>query len=168
MVNVTFSSDTLCKSLTFRLLKTHRERLVGLLHERHKDACVVFMRCRSIHTFGMRNPIDVAFLSQYGEVLASFREVPSGKIRSCPKAYCALERFSNAGSWLEIGEIYFVSDISTMTADTRQSSRRKGHLYDVQCESLSKMRRKTLPGYGGLLRMSLRFPRKRIANKQKY
>lgn len=43
---------------------TLRDRLIGLLNRRSLEPgeAMVFPRCRSIHTWGMRFPIDVVFL----------------------------------------------------------------------------------------------------------
>ena len=87
MIKVTLQSEASSARFTFRLLQTHRERLIGLLGFCCSSEAVAFMRCRSIHTFGMRQNIDVAFMSQYGEVLASFRNVLPGKVLSTSLQY---------------------------------------------------------------------------------
>jgi uncharacterized protein len=45
----------------------------------------------SIHTFFMRFPIDVVFLSRQGEVLKVAERVPPWRARSCRHAYAVLE-----------------------------------------------------------------------------
>lgn len=44
------------------------------------DEALVFPRCRSLHTFLMRFPIDVAFVRETGEVVKLFFEVASGRV----------------------------------------------------------------------------------------
>lgn len=57
-------------------------RMIGLLARSgvDREEAVVFPRCRSIHTFFMRFPIDVAFLKESGEVVKLFSEVSSGRL----------------------------------------------------------------------------------------
>jgi uncharacterized membrane protein (UPF0127 family) len=45
----------------------------------------------SIHTFFMRFPIDVVFLSRQGEVLKVAERVPPWRARSCRHSYAVLE-----------------------------------------------------------------------------
>ena len=60
--------------------------------------------CASIHTFGMRYPIDVVLLDGSGRVLASERRVAPGRVVQADKAHYALERPSSIKSWFEEGE----------------------------------------------------------------
>jgi hypothetical protein len=48
-------------------------------------------RCRSVHTFGMRFSIDVAFLDADGRVLRVARDVPPRRVVSCRGAAGVLE-----------------------------------------------------------------------------
>ena len=82
-------------------------RLSGLLK---RDRCtkgevLLLAPCKSIHTFGMRSSIDVAFLDPSAKVLASERNMLPNKIRSHPKAVAVLERRSSPdGAWPLVGE----------------------------------------------------------------
>lgn len=43
----------------------------------------LFLRpCRSVHTFGMRYPIDVAFLDHQGRVLRTVENLPPNRVTS--------------------------------------------------------------------------------------
>lgn len=53
-----------------------------------------FPRCRSVHTWFMHRPIDVAFIDAQGGLVAFYHAVPPGRVRSCPHAASVLERFS--------------------------------------------------------------------------
>ena len=53
---------------------------------------MAFPRCRSVHTFGMRASIDVAFVDRGGALLAVHRDVPPGRIVSHREAWGVLER----------------------------------------------------------------------------
>ena len=47
-------------------------------------------RCRSVHTFGMRYPLDLYWLA--GErIVRVDRDVPPGRIRTCARARSVLE-----------------------------------------------------------------------------
>ena len=72
-----------------------RSRLLGLAllneDEFPRGTGLLIRPCASIHTFGMRFPIDVAFADARGTVLCVTRRVPSGRLRWCPGAAVALE-----------------------------------------------------------------------------
>jgi uncharacterized protein len=85
-----------------------RQRLLGLALLRHHDLpeghAVLIPRCSSIHTFGMRFPVDVAFADAEGAVLRVIRGVPSRRVVRCPKAAVALESHAGElGRFLEGG-----------------------------------------------------------------
>ena len=94
------------------MLSSWRERLRGLLGSGEDARAVLITRCGSIHTFGMRYPIDVALLGELGEVLVSFRGVSPGEFRSHPEAWCTIERPARKGAWLEEGEQLWVVSVS--------------------------------------------------------
>ena len=75
--------------------ETFRSRLMGLALIRPSELpgghALLLQPCSSIHTFGMRFPIDVAFADTDGTVLQVIRGVPPRKVRRCPKAAVALE-----------------------------------------------------------------------------
>jgi uncharacterized protein len=72
---------------------TRLSRLLGLalLPRELAGPGLLFPRCRSVHTFAMRFPIDVLFLGREGSVIAARRGVPPGRIVSCRAAAAALE-----------------------------------------------------------------------------
>ena len=55
---------------------------------------MVFPACASVHTFGMRLPLDIAFIDKTGAVLALHESVPPASICSHRGASATLERFS--------------------------------------------------------------------------
>ena len=75
-----------------------RARLLGLalLRDLPRDCALLLPRCRSVHTFGMRFPLEIRFLDERGEVIRSERRVPAGRILCEPGAYAVLERRSPA------------------------------------------------------------------------
>ncbi len=68
-------------------------RMRGLLGKRDLDSGegLLIRPAPSIHTFFMRFPIDVVFLSRQGEVLKVAERVPPWRARSCRHSYAVLE-----------------------------------------------------------------------------
>ena len=95
--------------LELRVLSSWRERLLGLLGTGPDAGPVMIARCGSIHTFGMRYPLDVALVGELGEVLAVRRGLAPGELFSHPDACCAIERPAEAGEWVEEGEHLWTS-----------------------------------------------------------
>lgn len=92
------------------------ERLRGLLGTGPDARPVLLARCGSVHTFGMRYPIDVAFLGERGEVLRVRRSLGPGSVCSCPGSECVAERPSGEGEWLEEGEHMWIASVSADAA----------------------------------------------------
>ena len=69
-------------------------RLIGLLSSRvcPQGEVLVLVPCKSIHTFGMREALDVAFVDGAARVVASYRDLPPSRIRKHPEAKLVLER----------------------------------------------------------------------------
>lgn len=61
-----------------RLASTFWERFAGLqlLAEFPADEALLIVPCHSVHTIGLRFPIDVAFLNEYGKVIRTVRRLP--------------------------------------------------------------------------------------------
>jgi uncharacterized membrane protein (UPF0127 family) len=59
--------DVLC---SLDVAETVGERMRGLLGRDGLDGAILLTHCRSVHTLGMRFPIDVAFLNRTGKVVA--------------------------------------------------------------------------------------------------
>jgi uncharacterized protein len=68
-------------------------RLLGLalLPRERAGSGLLIPRCRSVHTLGMRFPLDLIFLDQEGRVVELRRDVPAGRIVRCPEAGAVLE-----------------------------------------------------------------------------
>ena len=79
-------------------------RLRGLLGEGEYDGALLLAPCNDIHTFGMRRPIDVAFVSPEGIVIQSHRMVGTRQRIRCKNAAATIERFSTEEPWFEFGE----------------------------------------------------------------
>jgi uncharacterized membrane protein (UPF0127 family) len=76
-----------------RLAHGPRARLLGLAHLDREEAGagLLIPRCASVHTFGMRFPLDLYFLGEGGEVVAVRRGIPARRLAFCGQAKAVLE-----------------------------------------------------------------------------
>ena len=77
---------------------TFASRLLGLAFLRSPlppEFALFVPNCRSVHTFGMRFPIDVAFVDLAARVVRVERAVPPRRVLVCRGAFAAIE--SRAG-----------------------------------------------------------------------
>jgi uncharacterized protein len=76
-----------------------RSRALGLalLDSLPAGLGLLIPRCRSIHTFGMRFPLDVLFLDARGRVVRLARSVPPRRVVSCAAARCVVEAAQGDG-----------------------------------------------------------------------
>src|SRR5215217_6258114 len=79
--------------------KGFRTRLRGLSRLERSEAGpgLLIPRCSSIHTFGMRFPLDLWFLGAEGSVLCVRRRVPPRRLILCRRAVAVLELPSAEG-----------------------------------------------------------------------
>lgn len=70
-----------------------RARLLGLamLDAAAAEPGLLIPRCRCVHSFGMRFPLDVVFLGRYGEVLDVRRQLPPRRVAFHRAASAVLE-----------------------------------------------------------------------------
>lgn len=86
------------------------ERARGLLRRSPSwlgaGGLLVLAPCRSVHTFGMRHPLDIAFIDGDGHVLKALSGMPPRRMAGCRGARIVIERFSSPynGRWFEVGE----------------------------------------------------------------
>ena len=99
------------RHLRFRALRGLRDKARGLLRTDDDARPVALCGCSSIHTLGMRYPIDVAFVARNGRVVDARRGVPPGRVLAAPGAHYVLERplsddpWPCKGSWLAIADV---------------------------------------------------------------
>jgi len=103
---MTPKSDLLKTASRLRIASTLWERLRGI--RKGPRLCdgelLMLIPCQSIHSFGLKEPIDVAFIDNCGQVLKSVSALPPNRVVNCRKAKATLERFTNGGStWLSVG-----------------------------------------------------------------
>lgn len=100
------------RMLLFRMLSSWRARARGLLGTDEKSEPVVLVRCSSIHTWGMRYAIDVAFVTRGGRVIKSQRGVLPRHMVSAFGSYYVFERPASSlpwpqeGSWLPLALVH--------------------------------------------------------------
>lgn len=73
-------------------------RMKGLarLDEMPQDSALHIPRCRSVHTFTMRFPLDLIWLDRDGKMVRVDRAVPPRRLKSCVRARSVVE--ANAGT----------------------------------------------------------------------
>ncbi|HEX3240011.1 MAG TPA: DUF192 domain-containing protein [Solirubrobacterales bacterium] len=76
-----------------RVARGLRARLLGLawLDRDEAGAGLLIPRCASVHTFGMRFPLDLVFLDRRGAPLELRRGVPPRRLVWCRGASAVLE-----------------------------------------------------------------------------
>lgn len=88
-------------------------RMRGLLFRKGFVGEMLICPCRSIHTFGMGESIDVAFVDRFGTVVLSRRGVSPSRTLRCHSACAVIERMSLPNSsWYEEGQClqsFFIS-----------------------------------------------------------
>ena len=94
--------------MKIKTVNTYYARMKGLLgtsqHQLEFDA-LHLIPCRGVHTFGMKYPLDLAFLDGRGEVIACKRNVPPSKVFSSPRGTrSVLERPADPCPWLKPGD----------------------------------------------------------------
>ena len=70
---------------------TLRARLRGLAGRPLPAHALHLPRCRSVHTFGMRFPLDLVWLDGAGRTVRVDRAVPPRRVRACWRARSVLE-----------------------------------------------------------------------------
>lgn len=88
----------------FEISATMSERMRGMLFRKPDDVTRLLVPCHDIHTFGMRYPLDVAFISKDGDVLEVHRNVSARRRIKRREASMVAERFSKNGDWLKAGD----------------------------------------------------------------
>ena len=98
--------------IVFKVLSTWFKRLKGLLGTDEDAEPVALMRCRSIHTYAMGYPIDIAFVDEQGWIVGAMRALAPNKRASNDEAFLTLERPARDGPWFETGERVSMCSVS--------------------------------------------------------
>ena len=95
------------------------QRLKGLLGKDWKNDELLIVPCKDVHTIGMRQPIDIAFVDESGRVIDAWRKVkPWRRVRN-RNAVAVIERFSADDVWLNPGDCIRFSRV-TLSHQRRQ------------------------------------------------
>ena len=88
-----FADDGDAPLLRLSLANRFVERLRGLLGHAmlENDRGLWIAPCGSVHTFGMRFPIDVVFVDRAGRVRKVAEHLPAWRIAASPGAFAAIE-----------------------------------------------------------------------------
>ncbi|MDN4468625.1 DUF192 domain-containing protein [Gordonibacter sp. RACS_AR68] len=87
-----------------------RSKAAGLLLSGPSDKALLLVSCNDVHTVGMRDAIDVAFVDRLGRVVEAHRSVgPLRRLRNA-KAVAVVERFASCDSpWFAKGDQVVIS-----------------------------------------------------------
>lgn len=80
-------------------------RIKGLLRSKPSGGVLMLVPCNDVHTVGMSDLLDIAFVGADGRVLESYRAVAPLRRMKCRKAVAVLERFSTCEApWFSVGD----------------------------------------------------------------
>ncbi len=68
------------KEITLYECKTFYRRLKGFMFTKNIDKALLFNKCNSIHTFFMKNNIDVIMCDKNNKILLYYKNLPKNKI----------------------------------------------------------------------------------------
>lgn len=88
-------------------------KLKGLEFVEPDDYTYYFVDCRSIHTYGMRHKLDVAFVTLDGFVVEVFRNVGPDRIIKNSSAFGVFERFASDEPWF-VKDEQILMDVDTL------------------------------------------------------
>ena len=72
-------------NVNIKVAKTFKDRLIGLMFRKKIDYGLLFKRCRSIHTFFMRDAIDVIATDKKDNIVKTYKGVKPWRILIAPK-----------------------------------------------------------------------------------
>ncbi len=81
---------------TLEIAERFESRLRGLLGRDGVEGALLLRPARSVHTFGMRFPIDVAFCDRNLVVIRTVRLRPGRISRPCLRGHCVVEAEAGA------------------------------------------------------------------------
>ena len=84
------------KKINVVIANTFFKRLKGFMFKKNIDYCIYFPRCNSIHTFFMKENIDVVMTDKDNKILKIEKNVAKNKFVSCKKASNTYEFPSNS------------------------------------------------------------------------
>ncbi len=79
------------KIFDIKIANSFKDRLLGLMFKKEINELILFPHCNAIHTFFMRNKIDIFFFDKNQEFSTIHRNIKKNKIIKVKKAYYVLE-----------------------------------------------------------------------------
>ena len=68
------------KNITIKEAKSFKDRLIGLMFKKNINYALLFDRCNSIHTFFMKENIDVIMCDKDNNILYFYKDLKKNKI----------------------------------------------------------------------------------------
>jgi uncharacterized protein len=92
-------TEPLDGGLTLHVARTYGERRRGLakMAPLPDDHGLRIVKCNSVHTFGMRFPLDLVWLGRRGRVLRVDHDVRPGRVKLCLRARSVVEACAGQG-----------------------------------------------------------------------
>ena len=89
---------------------TFLKRFIGLMFKKNISTGLLFSNCNSVHTFFMKESIDIVMIDYNNKVLLVKKAVPKNRIIYKKEAYHTIELPSNSINNLKIGETLIIKD----------------------------------------------------------
>ena len=101
------------KYMEIKEAKTLPSRLIGLMGKENIDYGMLFKKCNAIHTYFMKEEIDVIGLNEENQIIYIYRSVPKNKIVKISgdnKKTSILELPKNTSKNFVVGSILRIED----------------------------------------------------------
>ncbi len=95
------------------IAKSFYKRLTGFIGKKNINYGILFPRCNSIHTFFMKENIDIIGLNENNEVIYKYENLPKNKvikINNKAKKTSILELPKYASTKIKIGTILLINE----------------------------------------------------------
>ena len=73
------------KNISVKEAKSFKDRLIGLMFKKNIKYGLLFNNCRGIHTFFMKEEIDIIAADKYDNIIKEYKDVKPWKILIAPK-----------------------------------------------------------------------------------
>ena len=73
------------KNIEIKEAKSFKDRLIGLMFRKNINKGLLFRNCRSIHTFFMKDEIDIITTDKNDNIIKVYKSVKKNKIIIAPK-----------------------------------------------------------------------------------
>lgn len=98
------------KKIEVKNAKTFLKRLKGFMFKRNIDYCLCFPKCNSIHTFFMKENIDVIMTDKNNVILKIEKNVKKNKIIKHKDAYYTYELPANTINTYKVNDKLKIED----------------------------------------------------------